>query len=103
MDLTMIMIIILYFKHINFKDNLLVSEKILKNTKPSQFQQKKKLRELMKMKKKLQKPQVIHYNLLIVQDLWQAHYRILLTILLNNLAEGFDKTKCKYDQDNKKM
>ena len=38
------------------KDNLLVQEKILKNTKPFQFQQNKKLQELVKTGKKLQKP-----------------------------------------------
>ena len=36
--------------------DLLVQEKIPKNTKPFQFLQKKKLQELVKMENKLQKP-----------------------------------------------
>ena len=34
------------------------------------------------MEKKLQKRYLRNYNLLIVQDLWQAHYQILLITLL---------------------
>ena len=40
----------------------------------------KKLRELIKMEKKLQKIYLTNYNLLIVQDLWKAHYQILSII-----------------------
>ena len=40
------------------------------------------LQELLKMGKKSQKPYLTDYNLLIVQDLWQAHYQVLLIILL---------------------
>ena len=36
----------------------------------------KKLQELMKMKKKLQKIYPTDYNLLLAQDLWQSHYQI---------------------------
>ena len=36
----------------------------------------KKLQELMKMKKKLQKIYPTDYNLLLPQDLWQSHYQI---------------------------
>ena len=34
------------------------------------------------MEKKLQTPYLTHYHLLIVQDLWEAHYQILLIISL---------------------
>ena len=57
---------------------------LLKNAKPFQFQQQKKLKELVKMKKKLQKSYPANYNLLVVQDLWRAHYKILLTALWRN-------------------
>ena len=46
-------------------------------------QQKKKLKELIKMEKKLQKPYTRDYTLLLVQDLRQAHYQTLIIILLN--------------------
>ena len=36
---------------------------------------------MIKAKKKQQQLHPIVYNLLTVQDLWQAHYQILLTIL----------------------
>ena len=36
----------------------------------------------MENKKELQKEYPTHYKLLIAQDLWQAHYQILLLILL---------------------
>ena len=39
------------------------------------------------MEKKLQKIYLTYYNLLIAQDLWQAHYQILSIILL----KGFIK------------
>ena len=35
----------------------------------------------MKMEKKLQKIYPTYYNLLIAQDLWQAHYQILSIFL----------------------
>ena len=38
---------------------------------------KKKLKELVKTEKKLQKPYLTDYNLVTVQDLWQARYQIL--------------------------
>ena len=37
------------------------------------------------MKKKSQKPYLTDYNILIVQDLWQALFQIVLVILLNEL------------------
>ena len=43
--------------------------------KAFQFQYKTKLQELIKMKKKSEKQNLTDYNLLIVQDLWQAHYQ----------------------------
>ena len=39
------------------------------------------------MEKKLQKPYLADYNLLIVQDLWQAHYQILSIIFLKEFIE----------------
>ena len=36
---------------------------------------------MIKAKKKQQQLHPIVYNLLTVQDLWQAHYQILLTVL----------------------
>ena len=51
------------------------------------------------MDKKLQKIYLTYYNLLIVQDLWQVHYQILLIIFLKkiiklNVNTDTDK-KCK--------
>ena len=40
-----------------------------------------------KMEKKLQKPYLIDFNLLITQDLYQAHYQILLVILLKEFIK----------------
>ena len=39
------------------------------------------------MDKKLQKIYVTYYNLLIAQDLWQAHYQILSIIFLKQFIE----------------
>ena len=39
------------------------------------------------MKKVLQKIYLTHYNLLIVQGLWQANYRILSIIFLKEFIE----------------
>ena len=39
------------------------------------------------MEKNLQKPYSTEYNLLIVQDLWQAYYQILLIILLKEFIK----------------
>ena len=49
--------------------------------------QKKKLQELIKLEKKLQKIYLTYYNLLIVQDLWQAHYQILSMIFPKKFIE----------------
>ena len=48
---------------------------------------KKKLQELIKMEKKLQNIYLTHCNVLIAQDLWQAHYQILKTIFLKEFIE----------------
>ena len=40
------------------------------------------------MKKKLQKIYLTYYNLLIAQDLWQAHYQILSIIFLKEFVES---------------
>ena len=48
---------------------ILVQEKTLTNTQPLQFQQKKKLQELTKMEKKIQKIYLLYYNLLITPGL----------------------------------
>ena len=42
---------------------------------------------MIKMEKKLQKIYVTYYNLLMAQDLWQAHYQILSIIFLNEFIE----------------
>ena len=39
------------------------------------------------MEKKLEKPYLTDYNLLAVQDLWQAHYQILPIILLKKFIK----------------
>ena len=39
------------------------------------------------MEKTLQKPYPMDYTLLIVQDLWQAHYEILLIIFLKEFIK----------------
>ena len=39
------------------------------------------------MEKKLQKVYPTDYNLLIVQDLWQAHYQILSVIFLKEFIK----------------
>ena len=39
------------------------------------------------MEKKLEKPYPEDYNLLIVQDSWEAHYQILLIILLKEFIK----------------
>ena len=39
------------------------------------------------MEKKLQRIYLTYYNLLIAQDLWQAHYQILSIIFLKEFIE----------------
>ena len=39
------------------------------------------------MEKKLQKIYLTYYNLLIVQDLWQAHYQILAIFFLKEFTK----------------
>ena len=39
------------------------------------------------MEEKLQKIYLTYYNLLIMQDLWQAHYQIFLIIFLKEFLE----------------
>ena len=47
----------------------------------------KKLQELMKMEMKLQKIYFKYYNLLIAQDLWQDHCKILSIIFLKEFIK----------------
>ena len=48
----------------------------------------KKLRELIKIERKLQKTDLTSYNLLlIVQNLWQVHYKISLIIWLKKFIK----------------
>ena len=49
---------------------------------------KKKVQELIKKGKKSQKPYLTDHNLLLVQDLWKAHYQILLIILLKEFIKS---------------
>ena len=54
------------------------------------IEQKKKLQKLIKLKKKLQKVYLTYYNLLIVQNLWQARNQILLMYLIKaDVFENF--------------
>ena len=46
-----------------------------------------KLQELIKLEKKLQKICLTYYSLLIVQDLWEAHYQILSIIFLKDFIK----------------
>ena len=50
------------------------------------------------MEKTLQKIYLTYYNLLVVQDLWQALYQVLSI----NLLEGIHRIKFKCKHDNKK-
>ena len=47
----------------------------------------KEVTRLIKMGNKLQKIYLTYYNLLMVQDLWQAHYQILSIIFLKEFIE----------------
>ena len=49
--------------------------------------EKKKIQELIKMERKLQKIYPTYYNLLIAQDLWQAHYQTLSIIFLKEFIK----------------
>ena len=40
------------------------------------------------MEKKLKKAYLTFYSLLIAQDLWQAHYQILLILYLKDLTDS---------------
>ena len=51
------------------------------------------------MDKKLQKIYLTYYNLLIVQDLWQVHYQILLIIFLKKII----KLNVNTDTDKKQV
>ena len=42
---------------------------------------------MVKKEKKLKKPYLTNYNLLIVQNLWAVHYQILLTIMLQEFKK----------------
>ena len=62
----------------------------------------------MENKKELQKEYPTHYKLLIAQDLWQAHYQILLLILLKEFIKLNVKTdtmikQVKLSELNKKI
>ena len=47
----------------------------------------KKLKELIKMEKKLLKIYLTYYSLLIAQDVWQPHYQISSIIFLKEIIE----------------
>ena len=51
------------------------------------------------MEKKLQEIYLTYYNLMVAQDLWQAHYQILSIIFLKEFIE---LNVAKYKPDNKK-
>ena len=48
---------------------------------------KRPFKGLIEIEKKFQKPYLTNYNLLIVQDLRQAYYQILLIILLKEFIK----------------
>ena len=48
-------------------------------------------------REEIRKEQLAYYNLLIVPDLWQVHYQILLTIFLKEFIET-----CKFGYNDKK-
>ena len=72
-------------KQVSKKNNLLVKEKILKNTKHFQFLYKEKLQELIKME--ITKLYLTDYNLLMMQYLWQAQYLAWSISLLKELIK----------------
>ena len=47
----------------------------------------KEVKKIDKMEKKLQKIYITCYSLLLAQDVWQAHYQILLIIYLKGFIE----------------
>ena len=51
------------------------------------IKKKKNLKQLIKMEKKLQKIYHTYYVFLIVQNLWQAHLKILLIVYLKDFIE----------------
>ena len=59
------------------------NEKYISSTVPI----KKKLQEFIKMGKKLQKMCFTYYNLIIAQDLLQAHCQVLSIVFLKELIE----------------
>ena len=68
----------------------------------------KNLYGLIKKEKKFKKPYLTDYNLLIEQDLWEAHYQILLTILLKeymklNVNTDTVTKNVKHDELNTKI
>ena len=72
--------------------------KTLKNTKPFQFQEKKEIRKIDENNK--DNVTTISYKIQFIDSA-----RIMassLSNLVNNLAEGIHKIKCKYEHDNKK-
>ena len=59
------------------------NEKYISSTVPI----KKKLQEFIKMEKKLQKMCFTYYNLIIAQDLLQAHCQVLSMVFLKEFIE----------------
>ena len=47
----------------------------------------KKLQELIKIEKKLQKIYLTYYNILVARDFWQVHYQILSINFLKELIK----------------
>ena len=53
----------------------------------SSFNRKISYKNWEKWRRNYKKPHHTDYNLLILQDLWQSHYKILLMILLNDFMK----------------
>ena len=85
----------------NLKTIHLFKREYLKTHNLYSSSKKKNNQEYKKMENKLQQIYFTYYNLLIVQDLWQANYQILSIILLKEFTV-FHSIKCKYRHDNKK-
>ena len=79
-----------------FKGQINVQEKILKNTYPFQLQQRKKLKEFVKMR---EITKTVFYQLQFIDN--ARFMTSSLSTLIYNLAEGIHNSKCKSGLDHK--
>ena len=71
----------------DWREILFVYENMVKNIQFFFPMTKRPFKGLIEIEKKFQKPYLTNYNLLIVQDLRQAYYQILLIILLKEFIK----------------